>query len=73
MKKCKCGSYAINPCNHGRDANRNLDLCDVCYWREEANKAQADKSILFGIIHRTILFGKIEQSDIDLYLDLKLK
>ena len=34
--KCKrCGSYAINPKHHGRD-DRDLDLCDVCYWRQRA-------------------------------------
>ena len=35
MKKCKCGSYAINPNHHGRDGT-DLDLCDVCYWRKRA-------------------------------------
>jgi len=36
MSKCKrCGSQAINPHLHGR-GNDNLDLCDVCYWRDRA-------------------------------------
>jgi hypothetical protein len=39
MKQCKCGSYAINPDSHGRDAT-DLDLCDVCYWRKRANNLQ---------------------------------
>jgi len=39
MTKCKrCGSYAINPGRHGRDEESHLDLCDVCYWRAEAEK-----------------------------------
>lgn len=31
-----CGSGAINPHLHGRDEDADLDLCDVCYWRERA-------------------------------------
>lgn len=35
--QCKiCGSYAINPEEHGREAGKDLDLCDVCYWRKRA-------------------------------------
>ena len=37
MPQCKtCGSYAINPHCHGREAGVDLDLCDVCYWRKRA-------------------------------------
>ncbi len=37
--KCsQCPSYAINPHLHGRGDDR-LDLCDVCYWRNRAEKA----------------------------------
>ena len=36
MNKCKCGSYAINENLHGRDKVKDLDLCDVCYWRKRA-------------------------------------
>jgi len=39
MDKCKCGSFAINPHLHGRDAT-DLDLCDVCYWRKRASSVQ---------------------------------
>lgn len=39
MKKCKCGSFAINPGFHGR-GQEDLDLCDVCYWRKRAELAQ---------------------------------
>lgn len=35
MKRCKCGSYAINHNCHGRDGSDG-DLCDVCYWRKRA-------------------------------------
>ena len=31
-----CGSYAINPGQHGRIEGADLDLCDVCYWRKRA-------------------------------------
>lgn len=37
MPQCKrCGSYAVNPHCHGREAGVDLDLCDVCYWRKRA-------------------------------------
>lgn len=36
MHSCKrCGSYAINQNEHGRDGT-DPDLCDVCYWRKRA-------------------------------------
>jgi hypothetical protein len=39
MKTCKqCGSHAINPHLHGREPDIDLNLCDVCYWRERAEK-----------------------------------
>lgn len=28
-----CGSFAINDNLHGRKTGKDLDLCDVCYWR----------------------------------------
>ena len=37
MSRCKCGSYAINHRNHGRDGTDG-DLCDVCFWRKRAEK-----------------------------------
>jgi len=37
MNRCTvCGSYAINPTMHGRNANVDTNLCDVCYWRKRA-------------------------------------
>jgi len=44
MKRCKCGSYAINPHFFGRD-DTDLDLCDVCYWRKRAEKHQQGNSM----------------------------
>ncbi len=41
MKRCKCGSYAINEDSHGRAPGVDTDLCDVCYWRTRANSHQA--------------------------------
>jgi hypothetical protein len=39
MTTCtRCGSHAINPGRHGRDYETRLNLCDVCYWREEAER-----------------------------------
>ena len=38
--KCKCGSQAINVHLHGRGKD-NQKLCDVCYWRSRAEKAEA--------------------------------
>ena len=42
MKCTRCPSYAINPnCEEvGRDRTR-LDLCDVCWWRNKAEKIEA--------------------------------
>jgi len=37
MTRCNCGSYAINPTNHGRDGS-DSNLCDVCYWRKRAER-----------------------------------
>ena len=45
MNKCKkCGSHAINDGRHGREKGKNLDLCDVCYWRKrvELNEFKED-------------------------------
>jgi hypothetical protein len=41
VKKCECGSYAINDYLHGRDGT-DSDLCDVCYWRKRAGKSTLD-------------------------------
>jgi hypothetical protein len=32
----RCRSCAINPKAHGREPGVDLDLCDVCYWRKQA-------------------------------------
>ena len=42
MKCTRCPSYAINPnCDEvGRDKTR-MDLCDVCWWRNKAEKIEA--------------------------------
>ena len=37
MKCIICGSSAINPRLHGREENKDIDLCDVCYWRHRAD------------------------------------
>ena len=36
----RCGSYAINELAHGRIPGINYDLCDVCYWRRQTDKAR---------------------------------
>lgn len=36
MRCSRCHSYAINPTDHGRLPDVDLDLCDVCYWRVRA-------------------------------------
>ena len=41
MASCKnCGSAAINPSLHGRIDGKDLDLCDVCYWRSYAESLE---------------------------------
>lgn len=43
MNKCKqCGSYAINDHLHGREKGKDLDLCDVCYWRKKYFEVSTD-------------------------------
>ena len=47
MRGCKlCGSYAINPHSHGRDPKADVNLCDVCYWRVRAARAQEELEAL---------------------------
>lgn len=41
MRTCiRCGSFAINPHRHGREPNKRLNLCDVCYWRQSAEELE---------------------------------
>jgi hypothetical protein len=35
MKKCKCGSYAIN--KDRQHFTSSLSNCDLCHWRERAD------------------------------------
>ena len=45
--KCRrCGSYAINPHCHGREAGKHLTLCDVCYWREQYDNLKMNLDLL---------------------------
>ena len=45
--KCRrCGSYAINPHCHGREAGKHLTLCDVCYWREQYDNLKMNIDLL---------------------------
>ena len=40
MQRCKrCHSWAINEKMHGRIEGTDIDLCDVCYWRARAERA----------------------------------
>ena len=58
MNKCKrCGSYAINPQHHGRD-NTDLDLCDVCFWR---NRAEHYRICLVEVRERLVEICESEQ------------
>lgn len=53
---CKrCGSFAINPKQHGRDLT-DLDLCDVCYWRKRAEE-QADRIKEIDLLHQVVGVG----------------
>jgi len=45
-QQCKnCKSFAINPHLHGREPAKDLDLCDVCYWRTRS-KTKEDQAII---------------------------
>jgi len=61
MNKCKtpgCGSYAINPRSSGRDPAKDLDLCDVCYWRVRAEPSlPVGKEALERIREKLIRMG----------------
>lgn len=49
MNNCKrCRSYAINPGHYGREADVDLDLCDVCYWRKRAETPATTYGIDWG-------------------------
>jgi len=48
----RCGSYAINPGHHGRTPGEDLHLCDVCFWRSRAEKAEAEAGRLRGLLER---------------------
>jgi len=52
VKKCECGSYAINDHLHGRDGT-DQDLCDVCYWRKRAGKSSLDIVELLDALKET--------------------
>ena len=39
MKCTRCSSFAINPHCHDRDDTR-MDLCDVCWWMNKAEKIE---------------------------------
>lgn len=53
MKCIMCGSYAINPGLHGREIEKDLDLCDVCYWRRKAGEDNFSKFFLSVIKKRS--------------------
>jgi hypothetical protein len=55
MSNCKrCGSYAINPRLHGREADQDVGLCDVCYWRKRAEEAEKRVAELGTGIERAV-------------------
>lgn len=50
MNRCDCGSYAINPTMHGREPDKRLDLCDVCYWLARIAALEAEVVRLRGAL-----------------------
>lgn len=47
MTNCvRCGSYAINHKLHGRQDNKRPYMCDVCYWRCEAEDLERQNQAL---------------------------
>ena len=59
MDRCKCGSFAINEHAHGRIKGKHSDLCDVCYWREEAMEILEEAEML---LHYTECYAMIYKS-----------
>jgi len=68
MKKCKCGSYAINPCNQEDTIN---DLCDICYWRA---KSAATKEAVIAALRDEVSVEKAKRKHAsNKYFDAKAK
>lgn len=43
MKACdRCRSFAINDGKNGRPKGVDTHLCDVCYWRGKAERAESE-------------------------------
>lgn len=54
MKTCRrCGSYDINPTQHGRQPGDRLYLCDVCYWRDYAERANEEIQKTLAFVRST--------------------
>jgi hypothetical protein len=57
--RCKrCGSFAINPDHHGRDKT-NLDLCDVCFWRNKAERLDTLSKHMVEVMRERVASGAI--------------
>lgn len=71
MRLCtQCGSSAINPGTHGRDAATDLDLCDVCYWRKRAYVAMVAINEMFPMqLPASFLEGRKKNTALILYRD----
>jgi len=47
MNNCtRCHSAAINLHAHGREKGKHEALCDVCYWRTEAEIAESTITLI---------------------------
>lgn len=50
--KCGCGSYAIN--KDKQEPTSPLNKCDVCYWKEKSEKAEAEKHKKTSLLFRAL-------------------
>jgi hypothetical protein len=52
MKRCKCGSYAINRDN--QSAESSLEHCDVCYWKKRYLESESRLEFLLNENQKSI-------------------
>ena len=55
MKKCKCGSYAIN--RHNQTKESDLNSCDVCYWKARFDSSNKDLELAKTLLKNAELVG----------------
>lgn len=70
ISQCRrCSSHAINPTLHSRQPEVDLDLCDVCYWKQRAVESTwyglppHSNGIAIHVLLRDRLYSKVSLID----------